>query len=76
MLLLTKQKDKKMSSNIRVIKHRIKQSLKNGKPASLNNLQTLKNANINIKPFIRESKKIYDSLLKENIQETKQNEKV
>ena len=65
-----------MTSNIRVIKHRIKQSLKNGKPASLNNLQTLKDANINIKPFVIESKKMYDSLLKENIPNNKNKKKV
>lgn len=56
-----------MDTNVRVAKHRVEQSLKDGKPASLNNLQILKNANINIKPFIRESKKIYDSICTKSI---------
>lgn len=56
-----------MTTNVRVAKHRVEQSLKNGKPASLNNLQILKDANINIKPFIKESKKIYDSFVTSNI---------
>ena len=56
-----------MDTEVRVAKHRIKQSLKNGKPASLNNLQILKSANINIKPFVQESKKIYDSICKSSV---------
>lgn len=56
-----------MDTNVRVAKHRVEQSLKDGKPASLNNLQILKNANINIKPFIQESKKIYDSICSKSV---------
>lgn len=56
-----------MDTNVRVAKHRVEQSLKDGKPASLNNLQILKNANINIKPSIQESKKIYDSICSKSI---------
>ena len=65
-----------MTSNIRVAKHRVEQSLKDGKPASLHNLQILKNANVNIKPFIEESKEIYDSILTESIPNTVNIEKV
>lgn len=59
-----------MTSKVRAAKHRVKQSLKDGKPASLNNLQTLKDANINIKPFITESKKIYDLFCSKSVTNT------
>lgn len=62
-----------MTSNVRVAKHRVEQSLKDGKPASLNNLQILKDANVNIKPFIRESKKIYDSFCNKSVTSTETN---
>lgn len=65
-----------MTSNVRVAKHRVERSLKDGKPASLNNLQILKDANVNIKPFIRESKKIYDSICSKSVTNTEKIGKV
>ena len=62
--------------NIRVAKYRVENNLKNRKFPTENNLKTLLNANIDIKPYIKQFKKNLDLFIPDNISNTKENIKV
>lgn len=57
--------------NIRVAKYRVENNLKNRKFPTENNLKTLINANIDIKPYIKQFKKNLDLFITESAAETK-----
>lgn len=57
--------------NIRVAKFRVENNLKNRKFPTENNLKTLLNANIDIKPYIKQFKKNLDLFITESAAETK-----
>jgi hypothetical protein len=59
--------------NIRVAKFRVENNLKNRKFPTENNLKTLLNANIDIKPYIKQFKKNLDLFITESAAETKAN---
>lgn len=62
--------------NIRVAKYRVENSLKNRKFPTENNLKTLLDANVDIKPYIKQFKKNLDSFIPDNITKSKENTKV
>lgn len=62
--------------NIRVAKYRVENNLKNRKFPTENNLKTLLNANIDIKPYIKQFKKNLDLFIPDNIPNIKDNIKV
>ncbi|MFY4822042.1 hypothetical protein ACOTVO_04660 [Aliarcobacter butzleri] len=62
--------------NIRVAKFRVEDNLKKRKFPTENNLRLLLNANIDIKPYIKQFKKNLDLFVSENIQKPKTNGKV
>lgn len=62
--------------NVRVAKFRVENSLKKRKFPTENNLKLLLNANVDIKPYVKQFKKNLDLFLSENIQKPKPNGKV
>ena len=62
--------------NVRVAKCRVENNLKNKKFPTENNLKTLLDANVDIKPYIKHFKKNLDSFIADSITKHKNNTKV
>ena len=62
--------------NVRVAKYRVENNLKNKKFPTENNLKTLLDANVDIKPYIKQFKKNLDLFVTESITKHKNNTKV